>query len=98
MGGHPIKRGTSVQAFPKTTETRITQQQVSAGATVVVSAMSVEKIFSELHDWTTWPEPPARPLLPGDPSRLRPAEVIPVPPESLVPWVPPADDVKQGQP
>ena len=54
--------------------------------------MSLDRIFTELHDWTTWPEPPMRPLLPGDPSRLRSvtldelqAAVVTEPPQ---PWTP----------
>ena len=52
--------------------------------------MTVEAIFAELHDWTTWPEPPERPRRPFSPAELRPAVLIPMPAESLRPWVPPA--------
>jgi hypothetical protein len=58
--------------------------------------MSVEAIFAQLHDPATWPAPPERPLLPGDPSRLRPAVLIPMPTEALQPWVPPAGEAKEG--
>ena len=62
--------------------------------------MSVETIFQQLGDRQSWPAPPVRPLLPGDPSMLRPAELIPVPIEELIEqmrlWTPSPDEAESG--
>jgi hypothetical protein len=54
--------------------------------------MSVDRIFAQLHDPATWPAPPERPLLPGDPARLRSVTLDELRAaaltEPLVPWVP----------
>ena len=46
--------------------------------------MSVESIFKQLHDQTTWPAPPERPLQPYS-ADLRPS---PMPVETLRRWTP----------
>jgi hypothetical protein len=54
--------------------------------------MSIERIFTQLHDPATWPAPPLRPILPGDPSRLRSVTLnelrAATVTEPLKPWVP----------
>jgi hypothetical protein len=58
--------------------------------------VSVESIFEQIRDRTSWPEPPERPLVPGDPARLRPAVLIPMPIEALQAWLPAAPEVAEG--
>jgi hypothetical protein len=54
--------------------------------------MSVERIFTQLHDPASWPAPPPRPLLPGDPSRLHAVTLAELQAatvtEPLQPWTP----------
>ena len=61
-----------------------------------VMVMSLDLIFGQLQDWTTWPAVPDRPLQPATPDDLRPAELIPVPIESLRPWEAAADGDSGG--
>jgi hypothetical protein len=58
--------------------------------------MSVEIIFQQLHDPTSWPPPPERPLRPASAADLRPAELVPLPPEALERWLLAAREVEKG--
>ena len=58
--------------------------------------MTIERIFTELHDWTTWPAPPERAKVPYSAADMRPAEPIPLPPEVLEQWVREARAVSDG--
>ena len=49
--------------------------------------MSVESIFQQLHDPTTWPAPPERPLRPYS-ADLRPGVLVAMPVETLRRWTP----------
>jgi hypothetical protein len=49
--------------------------------------MSVESIFKQLHDQTTWPAPPERPLRPYS-ADLRPGVLVPMPVETVRRWTP----------
>jgi hypothetical protein len=60
--------------------------------------MSVERIFRELADPSTWPEPPPRPVRPATAADLRPAVLIPVSPEQLERWAPTAHEITDGWP
>jgi hypothetical protein len=49
-------------------------------------------IFAQLHDPTSWPAPPPRPVRPATAEDLRPAELIPVSADQLQPWEPAAGE------
>jgi hypothetical protein len=58
--------------------------------------MSVERIFKQLHDPTSWPAPPERPLVPASAADLQPGVLIPMPIEALQRWTPPAVEAETG--
>jgi len=47
--------------------------------------MSIESIFQQLHDPTTWPAPPERPLRPYS-ADFRPGVLVPMPVETVRRW------------
>ena len=49
--------------------------------------MSVERIFQQLHDPTSWPAPPERPLRPYS-ADLRPGVLFAMPVETVRQWLP----------